>query len=117
MAGRLKDFYTVWESMPELNPGKITLEWIKGYRIPLVQKPFQQQYTNTNVKYSQSEKMEEAIHLLLQQGAIEKCKAESGQYLSSFFLTKKSNGKYRFILNLKKFNSFVETIHFKFEEP
>jgi len=38
------------------------------------------------------------------------------QFLSSFFVIKKSSGGWRFILNLKKLNRFVVAPHFKMED-
>lgn len=49
-------------------------------------------------------------------GAISKCKPCEGQFLSSFFVIPKSNGKLRFILNLKNLNKFIDTQHFKLED-
>lgn len=56
------------------------------------------------------------IDILLKKGAISKCQYKKGQILSSYFLIKKPGGKYRFILNLKKLNSFILTHHFKMED-
>lgn len=38
------------------------------------------------------------------------------QFLSSIFLHPKPDGSWRFILNLKKLNNFVNTVHFKLED-
>lgn len=60
--------------------------------------------------------MIQAISKLLKLGAISPCVEQRGQYISPVFLTPKSSGGYRFILNLKKFNNFVITDHFKMED-
>lgn len=56
------------------------------------------------------------INKLLELGAIEVCSPVNGQYLSSIFLHPKSDGTWRFILNLKKLNKFIKTVHFKLED-
>nr|CAH7731121.1 unnamed protein product [Callosobruchus chinensis] len=43
------------------------------------------------------------------------CQYEPGEFLSSYFLAKKPNGKSRFILNLKELNKFIHGPHFKLE--
>lgn len=53
---------------------------------------------------------------LLLLGAIKCCKPTKDQFLSRYFLAEKPNGKKRFILNLKHFNKFVYTPHFKLED-
>ena len=58
----------------------------------------------------------EAIDELLDLGAIEKCVQSNHQYISSFFLVKKSDGSNRFVLNLKGLNRFIETKKFKLED-
>lgn len=60
--------------------------------------------------------MRQEITKLLEIGAIRKCKFSEDHFLSPIFLVPKPNGTWRFILNLKKFNSFVQTFHFKMED-
>lgn len=57
-----------------------------------------------------------AINDLLLKGAIVKCHSQPHQFLSNIFLTDKSNGEKRFILNLKNLNKFIEPPHFKMED-
>lgn len=56
------------------------------------------------------------IDKLLHLGAIQRCSTVKGQFLSSIFLHPKSDGSWRFILNLKKFNKFAFSTHFKLED-
>ncbi|KAG6438798.1 hypothetical protein O3G_MSEX000234 [Manduca sexta] len=56
------------------------------------------------------------INKLLKLGAIVECSHSDGQFLSSIFLHPKSDGTWRFILNLKKLNNFIATRHFKLED-
>lgn len=58
----------------------------------------------------------EAISKLLAKGAIRPCQPHKNQFISSYFLVPKPDGSYRFILNLKKLNDFIETEHFLMED-
>lgn len=60
--------------------------------------------------------MDKEILNLLDIGAISVCHAVSDQYISSFFLADKPNGKKRFILNLKYLNVNIVILHFKMED-
>lgn len=57
-----------------------------------------------------------AIKELLMLGAIEACCPVEGQFLSSYFLVPKQDGSYRFVLNLKNLNEFLQTDHFKMKD-
>lgn len=59
--------------------------------------------------------MLEPIEILSAKGAIQKCNDCNGQFISSIFLTLKPDGSSRFILILKKLNTFIKTEHFKRE--
>lgn len=56
------------------------------------------------------------ISELLKIGAISECTPCKDQYVSKIFIVPKPNGTFRFILNLKKFNRFVQNTHFKMED-
>lgn len=90
---------------------------LNGYRIPITDTVIQS-YIPSNHTFSQTEKYEMKLTItnLLNLGAISVCKNQQVQYLSSIFLAPKANGTYRFILNLKSFNKFVQTDHFKMED-
>lgn len=95
----------------------IVLSYIQGYKITF-NKPVYQIFHPKSPDYSSSEKLHyrEAIKTLLSNGAISECSPSEGQFLSSIFLIPKSNGKMRFILNLKSLNKFIDTQHFKLED-
>jgi hypothetical protein len=69
-------------------------------------------------KFSHNENLavSDCINRLIEIGAISKVVSESGQFVSKIFVVPKSNGKFRLVLNLKKFNKFVEFEHFKMED-
>lgn len=71
-----------------------------------------------NNKFSGQEKhdMYLAIENLQNLGAISVCDPCDEQFISKIFLAPKANGGFRFILNLKPFNKFVQKCHFKMED-
>ena len=60
--------------------------------------------------------MHAVIENLMSLGAIKEVNACKNQFISSYFLVQKTNGKYRFVLNLKNLNKFISTSHFKMED-
>uniref|UniRef100_A0A1Y1L1T2 Reverse transcriptase domain-containing protein n=1 Tax=Photinus pyralis TaxID=7054 RepID=A0A1Y1L1T2_PHOPY len=56
------------------------------------------------------------INHLLDIGAISKCHPCKDQFISDIFLVQKPGGKFRLVMNLKKFNTFLSTSHFKLED-
>lgn len=93
------------------------LKWVKfGFPIPLVNEVIQTQIPKNNLSLSDQLIMATAIQNLLSLGAISECQQDPEQFISKIFLTPKSNGGFRFILNLKPFNKFVQKLHFKMED-
>ncbi|KAJ8913099.1 hypothetical protein NQ315_006601 [Exocentrus adspersus] len=69
--------------------------------MPLIKRPQQRRKPKINC----SPEFDDSLNTLLKIGAIETCTHSSNEFISSYFLRKKPNGKDRFILNLKKFNN------------
>lgn len=90
---------------------------VEGYTIPFVTTPFQSKGSSlrNNRSNKEVENIEISIKRLLSIGAIEQCKHKKGEFLSPYFLVTKPNGDFRFVLNLKSLNKFVDTVHFKLE--
>lgn len=111
---RLQFFIDNWK---EISNNKLILEIIQGYKIPFSKTPFQNEKPKipdmTDIEFNL---LKIAINVLLDKGAIARCKPCKGQFLSSFSLVDKSNGEKRFILNLKKLNLFINAPHFKLED-
>lgn len=112
-AGKLKYFLKNWE---KITSNQVVLSWVKGFKIPFSNRPSQTTLPSTRLCIYTGDPMQEAINDLLSLGAINRCLDVSDQYLSSYFLVDKPNGKKRFILNLKNLNNFVKTLHFKMED-
>ena len=55
------------------------------------------------------------IKNLLCKDVIKESQHEKHEYISPIFLTPKSDGSFRMILNLKKLNDYMPYIHFKME--
>ena len=52
----------------------------------------------------------------MRKGAIERCKESPEQFISSYFLIPKKDDSFRFVLNLKKLNNYINTKHFQMED-
>lgn len=107
-------FKSAWK---EISEDPKLLSWIEGYKIPFHTVPTQI-FSPSEQRWSSDERQNIAISInkLLEIGAITQCSSVSGQFISSIFLIAKANGSYRFILNLKKLNTFISTEHFKMED-
>lgn len=113
IACRLKHFYKEWLKVVH---NRNVLKWIKGIKIPFCIQPKQKIIPSKTISPSDIKLYEKEIFNLLKKGAITKCKNSNNQFLSSYFLIKKPNGKNRFIFNLKKLNCFIPTNHFKLDD-
>ncbi|XP_056637712.1 uncharacterized protein LOC130445848 [Diorhabda sublineata] len=114
LAGQIRLFFEEWEKIT--TNGKI-LGWVKGYRIPFNATPVQkrpQKPPNLSGKLEKS--YSDSITKLIDMGAVKEVTKCNGQFLSSYFLRKKPDGNDRFILNLKKLNTFITPPHFKLKD-
>ena len=84
--------------------------------IELTEKPIQSHHPFP-IPFSaqETEFMDKHIEELLNKNVIAKTVPEQGDFVSTVFLRPKPNGKFRMILNLKKFNWFVEYNKFKMD--
>lgn len=109
----IKSFANAWRVITRHN---FILEIVNGYPINF-KKTVYQNKVPSEPDLSPREKVayKNAIRDLLKKGAISECHCTKGQFISKYFLRKKSNGEDRFILNLKKLNEFIDAPHFKIE--
>ena len=89
---------------------------ISGYKVCFSSCPLQINEPKLVFSDSEISNLSLEISKLVEKGAVEKCVDTEGQFLSSFFLVPKPDGSFRFILNLKKLNKFINAEHFKIED-
>jgi len=112
-AGRLACFLSEWQ---KITADPFILQMVEGASIPLCDTPddFDSNVSN-QVQGDQFYIMTEEVHKLLEMGVIEESFHEKDEVISPVFLVQKTDGSFRMILNLKKFNEKVEYEHFKME--
>ena len=89
---------------------------VKGARIPLENLPDESENDRKNqIQGNCFESVDQEIQKLLKLGVIIPSDHEEGEIISPIFTREKSDGSYRIILNLKKFNENVSYSHFKME--
>ncbi|XP_056639418.1 uncharacterized protein LOC130446918 [Diorhabda sublineata] len=114
LAGRIRLFFEEWEKIT--TNGKI-LGWVKGYRIPFNATPVQKRPKKPpNLSGKLEKSYSDSITKLIDMGAVKEVTKCNRQFLSSYFLRKKPDGNDRFILNLKKLNTFITPPHLKLED-
>lgn len=103
--------------MRALTRDPMVLQYVKGFKIPFC-KPVTQNIEPSSIRFNpiEIEHLNSEITKLLESGAIVECCDLPSQFISSIFLTPKSDGTYRFILNLKSLNKFIQPQHFKMED-
>ena len=113
VAGRLSFYIQEWRNITD---NAFVLECIKGYKLKF-NRPVGQKITPVmSIPITEENRYREAINLIREKGAIEICTPLRDQFLSPYFLIPKPDGSYRFILNLKSLNEFIDPAHFKMED-
>jgi hypothetical protein len=112
IAGRLKFFEQNWKKLtgdPEI------LNIIRGWEIPLLNRPTQGKFRQYQSNRLQKELISEEVQDMLRKGAIRKTLPCKDQILSNIFLREKKEGTYRPIVNLKQVNGSIAYQKFKME--
>ena len=114
-AGRIRLAIDNWK---QVTSDPFVLDSVLGYRIPMHSQVVQHRPPHSP-QLSETEQigLDEQLHNMANTGAIELVFQEesSACFLSSHFVTPKSDGRWRPVFNLKKLNEFVATSHFKME--
>ena len=89
---------------------------VKGYRIPFIKIPFQQEIPNfTKMNKKQIALVDLELEEMLRKGAITRTQPAQREFLSNLFLVGEKEGGYRPVINLKMLNQFIPFLHFKME--
>ena len=104
-AGCISKYFHEWTritSDPDI------LATVKGLRVDIQNIPESNQYcSNHYLSHEEKQFLSLEIKSLLKKGVITECSHEPVEYILPIFLTPKSDGSYRMILNLKKLNCEV----------
>jgi hypothetical protein len=92
------------------------LDWVQGYEIPFHCTPPPSHGCTQLFSKNETNLISQEIEKLKALGAVSECSFTENQFTSPIFLVQKPNGSYRFILNLKKLNQYIDTEHFKLED-
>ena len=114
VAGNIKNYINEWRKITD---DCHVLETVEGCTIDLIHKPYQS-YTPKPLKVNDLEMgiIDNEIDIMIKKGVIKPSVHEKDEFISSIFLRpKKDPGKFRVILNLKPFNKFVKSEHFKMD--
>lgn len=111
----MRYFISTWS---KLTSDRFILDCVgNGYKIEFIEQPFQNCVPKQNLLNAKDEVyMDEVLGNLLNEGVVTEVSSHPKQFISTYFLVKKPNGDYRFVLNLKKLNKFIATNHFKMED-
>jgi len=86
-----------------------------GLKLDLMEMPIQNQYSIHPLAKNETEIVSSEIQKLLNKKVLVHTKPEIGQFVSGVFTRDKKAGNKRMILNLKRFNNFINYKHFKME--
>lgn len=114
-AGRLKQFLDEWK---DITSDKTILDTVKGCHIEITNEyELNQLSPSYPLRFNEREAdiVSKEVYKMLDKNVIEKCNHCSDEIISNIFIRQKKDKSYRVILNLKKFNSYVEYNHFKME--
>ena len=108
--GQISNKIFQWRS---LTSDRHILDIIKGDRIDFITIPPINHYAINAIEVADETLVQSELDKLLSKGIIKKTFHEPVEYVSPIFITYKSDGGIRLILNLKNLNKSVEFIHFK----
>ena len=113
-AGQLRNFLPQWKTV---TTDPTILQFVSGVKIEFQNNslPTQQHKRPSVFNTKQHAIVKAEIDKLLTKGVIIPAGQETGEFISTIFLTPKKVGTHRTILNLKEFNEFVAYHNFKMD--
>ena len=112
LAGRLAQFVSNWEKAQD----RWVLQAIRGYKLELVQPPWQiKPMPAIRCSLEEVEMISTEVRELLAKGAVIETPPAQEGFVSQIFLVEKKEGGQRPVINLKALNTFVKHEHFKME--
>ena len=109
--GQVASYPSKWKN---LTSDETILQIVAGAKIKFVFSPPQPQtYPKNTICRDHVLLADQEICKLVKKQVILECAHEPGEFVSPIFTVPKKNGSLRSILNLKKFNTYVDTVHFK----
>ena len=113
-AGSISKASVAWK---ELTNDANLLDTVNGLIIQFESEcpPATNLYAGDNFSSNEHEFIKAEIYRLLNKGMIKISSHEKGEFISPIFLTQKSDGGYRLILNLKQLNKYIPYVHFKMD--
>ena len=113
-AGAISSKLQNWQ---DLTSDTSILQTVAGLPIDFINSPPPQRNLHNGDHFSKMEHafIQKELIRLEKLGVIKKSVHETGEYISPVFLTPKSDGGFRLILNLKELNRFCPYVHFKMD--
>jgi len=114
LAARLRYFSQAWENLTKDQEILSIIE--EGYLIPFISEPKQIRVPkNPKVDREQKKLVQKEISEMLKKAAINVCKDQKDQFISTIFLVGKKDEGNRPVINLKQLNTSIPCQHFKME--
>ena len=109
-AENVKKFLPNWQ---KITKNSEILETVQGAKILFCTIPPSTVKNNPNFTQPETDAIDNEISKLLQKGVVKPPYHEEGEFISPIFVTPKSDGGYRLILNVKSLNEYIDIEHSK----
>ena len=110
--GRISGQLHVWRTLTS-DPHILSI--VQGDKFDFIANPPVQHFAFPQFSPSEKGIISAEVDKMLSKGVIVKCRHEPCEFVSPIFITEKSDGGHRLILNLKRLNEFIRYEHFKMD--